>query len=84
MPGLAAFAEATAGLAPKSPSKPRRRRVPGIHVLFLNHRKQDVDGRDKPGHDESGWGRRLRGIGIEWPAFDRRRPSIGLFPFKMP
>jgi hypothetical protein len=25
--------------------------VPGIHV-FLSHRSQDVDGRDKPGHDE--------------------------------
>jgi hypothetical protein len=26
--------------------------VPGIHV-FLASRKTDVDGRDKPGHDES-------------------------------
>jgi hypothetical protein len=25
--------------------------VPGIHVL-LRSRKKDVDGRDKPGHDE--------------------------------
>src|SRR5258707_1190248 len=25
--------------------------VPGIHVFFV-HNKQDVDGRDKPGHDE--------------------------------
>jgi hypothetical protein len=25
--------------------------VPGIHA-FLAERKQDVDGRDKPGHDE--------------------------------
>jgi len=25
--------------------------VPGIHVL-LNLSKQDVDGRDKPGHDD--------------------------------
>ena len=25
--------------------------VPGIHVL-LSHRVKDVDGRDKPGHDE--------------------------------
>ena len=25
--------------------------VPGIHV-FLHLSKQDVDGRDKPGHDE--------------------------------
>jgi hypothetical protein len=24
--------------------------VPGIHV-FLSSKKQDVDGRDKPGHD---------------------------------
>jgi hypothetical protein len=29
--------------------------VPGIHVLFaLNWKKQDVDGRVKPGHDETG------------------------------
>jgi hypothetical protein len=33
MPGLAAFAKATAAWHRKSPSKPRRRRVPGIHVL---------------------------------------------------
>jgi hypothetical protein len=26
--------------------------MPGIHV-FLECRKQDVDGRDKPGHDDS-------------------------------
>jgi hypothetical protein len=26
--------------------------VPGIHVFFADD-KQDVDGRDKPGHDES-------------------------------
>jgi len=26
--------------------------VPGIHVLIAEHSK-DVDGRDKPGHDES-------------------------------
>jgi hypothetical protein len=26
--------------------------VPGIHV-FRMRRKEDVDGRDKPGHDES-------------------------------
>jgi hypothetical protein len=25
--------------------------VPGIHV-FSTHSKQDVDGRDKPGHDD--------------------------------
>jgi hypothetical protein len=25
--------------------------LPGIHVLAL-HSKKDVDGRDKPGHDE--------------------------------
>ncbi|MEH2524967.1 hypothetical protein V1288_002876 [Bradyrhizobium sp. AZCC 2176] len=29
--------------------------VPGIHVFFaLNWKKQDVDGRVKPGHDETG------------------------------
>ncbi len=27
--------------------------VPGIHV-FMAQRKQDVDGRDKPGHDDFG------------------------------
>jgi hypothetical protein len=26
--------------------------VPGIHVFLRNGQKQDVDGRDKPGHDE--------------------------------
>jgi hypothetical protein len=26
--------------------------VAGIHVFFLSYRKQDVDGRVKPGHDE--------------------------------
>jgi hypothetical protein len=26
--------------------------VPGIHVLKPSAGKQDVDGRDKPGHDE--------------------------------
>jgi hypothetical protein len=26
--------------------------VPGIHVFLQRHRKQDVDGRDKPGHDD--------------------------------
>jgi hypothetical protein len=31
--------------------------VPGIHVLAASA-KQDVDGRDKPGHDE-GWLRML-------------------------
>jgi hypothetical protein len=25
--------------------------VPDIHVFLLHSRKQDVDGRDKPGHD---------------------------------
>jgi hypothetical protein len=27
---------------------------PGIHVFLLS-RKQDVDGRNKSGHDERGW-----------------------------
>jgi hypothetical protein len=27
--------------------------VPGIHVLAFPQSKKDVDGRDKPGHDES-------------------------------
>jgi hypothetical protein len=26
--------------------------VPGIHVFGSRHRALDVDGRDKPGHDE--------------------------------
>jgi hypothetical protein len=31
------------------------RDVPGIHVFFaLNWKKQDVDGRVKPGHDKTG------------------------------
>jgi len=35
-------------------SRPKRRRaLPGIHVLTSPHPK-DVDGRDKPGHDEGG------------------------------
>ena len=25
--------------------------VPGIHVFLIRSSKQDVDGRDKPGHD---------------------------------
>jgi hypothetical protein len=27
--------------------------VPGIHVLRCGSKKKDVDGRDKPGHDEN-------------------------------
>ena len=27
--------------------------VPGIHVLMIHLQKKDVDGRDKPGHDEA-------------------------------
>jgi hypothetical protein len=51
MPGLvAAFAEASAGLTP-NPPKPWRRRMPGIHV-FGAACKEEVDGRDEPGHDE--------------------------------
>jgi hypothetical protein len=26
--------------------------VPGIHVFRAEHQDQDVDGRDKPGHDD--------------------------------
>ena len=26
--------------------------VPGIHVFLLLRSKEDVDGRDEPGHDE--------------------------------
>jgi len=43
--GLAAFAKATAASHRKSPSKPWRRRVPGIQVLASSK----VDGRDEPG-----------------------------------
>ena len=32
--------------------RPECKLLPGIHV-FLGVSKQDVDGRDKPGHDES-------------------------------
>jgi hypothetical protein len=28
--------------------------MPGIHVFFLSLEKQDVDGRNKSGHDELG------------------------------
>jgi hypothetical protein len=34
--------------------------VPGIHVLIAEHSK-DVDGRDKPGHDES-----ISKINVRW------------------
>src|SRR5260370_37808032 len=40
MPGLAAFAKATAAWHRKSPSKPRRRRVPGIHVFPWSWRRK--------------------------------------------
>jgi hypothetical protein len=51
MPGLAAFAEASAAERDCGPAKPWRRRVPGIHG-FLTRPHKDVDGGDKPGHDE--------------------------------
>jgi hypothetical protein len=51
MPGLAASAKASARLHRKAPAKLLRRRVPGIHV-FATSSEKDVDGRDKPGHDE--------------------------------
>jgi hypothetical protein len=28
--------------------------VPGIHVFLPQRQKQDVDGRDEPGHDDAG------------------------------
>jgi hypothetical protein len=31
--------------------------APGIHVLLPQKRKQDVDGRDKPGHDGESYNR---------------------------
>src|SRR5882757_7931274 len=45
MSGLAAFAKASAGRLRVAPSKPWRRRVPGIHV-FDSDGEEDVDGRD--------------------------------------
>jgi hypothetical protein len=53
MPGLAAYVEASARRSLVATSKPWRRRVPGIYVL-LHSSSKDVDGRDKPGHDEKG------------------------------
>jgi hypothetical protein len=51
MPGLAAFAKATAAWHRKSPSKPRRGRVPGTTSSLLLKEK-DVDGRDEPAMTE--------------------------------
>jgi hypothetical protein len=45
MPGLAAFAKASAAERVCGPAKPWRRRVPGIHV-FGTAGKKVVDGRD--------------------------------------
>jgi hypothetical protein len=50
MPGLAAFAKATAAWHRKSPSKPRRGRVPGTTSSLLLKEK-DVDGSGRAGHD---------------------------------
>jgi hypothetical protein len=46
--------------------------VPGIHV-FSSRRKKDVDGRDKPGHDE-------------WIALQRQclSKTNGAAPFRVP
>jgi hypothetical protein len=52
MPGLAAFAKATAAWHRKSPSKPRRGRVPGTTSSLLLKEK-DVDGRDEPAMTET-------------------------------
>ncbi|RZN21104.1 hypothetical protein CWO90_33710 [Bradyrhizobium sp. Leo121] len=48
MPGLARLRYRFAGLTLECPAKPRRSRVPGIHVLRA---RDNVDGRVKPGHD---------------------------------
>ncbi|TAI67815.1 hypothetical protein CWO89_01230 [Bradyrhizobium sp. Leo170] len=48
MPGLARLRYRFAGLRLECPAKPRRSRVPGIHVLRA---RDNVDGRVKPGHD---------------------------------
>ena len=37
--------------------------LPGIHVFCLNGKK-DVDGRDKPGHDEELWCK-IHGIRVD-------------------
>jgi len=34
--------------------------VPGIHVFLPQQQKQDVDGRDEPGHDDAGDNRVIR------------------------
>jgi hypothetical protein len=46
--------------------------VPGIHVLAARGKK-DVDGRDKPGHDEQRNYRSSRAIRLE---VSQRRPPI--------
>jgi hypothetical protein len=46
---------------------------PGIHV-FLRSNKQDVDGRDKPGHDDVGRpALRTGGRDVSFPACKRGR-----------
>jgi hypothetical protein len=35
-------------------------RVPGIYVFAAAHQNKDVDGRDKPGHDNSARGSHIR------------------------
>ena len=51
LPGLAAFAKASAAERACGPAKPGKRRAPGIQIL-LPSSKKDVHGRDKPGHVE--------------------------------
>jgi hypothetical protein len=43
-----------ASLPEKSPSFVMPGLVPGIHVFCSRSKKQDVDGRDKPGQDGAG------------------------------
>jgi hypothetical protein len=49
--------------------------VPGIHV-FLPYRKQDVDGRVKPGHDEESWSNmRFMHVNPPFPALTAARAA---------
>ena len=54
MPGLARlrYALRRGLISSRRSSQRERRRMPGIHVFLAC--RQDVDGRDKPGHDAVG------------------------------
>jgi hypothetical protein len=59
MPGLVPPSLKLRRASLSSPAKPWRSRVPGIYVYTVSG--QDVDGRDKPGHDEP--------MGFRYPVF---------------